>query len=38
LEAFAQTYGVKYDKAADCLTKDRDALLAFWTYPGFVER
>src|SRR5215468_2508795 len=24
------TYQVKYEKAADCLTKDRDALLAFY--------
>ena len=23
---FVETYQVKYDKAADCLTKDRDAL------------
>ena len=28
-EVFAGTYGIKYDKAVDCLTKDRDALLAF---------
>ena len=34
LEAFAETYGVKYDKAADCLTKDRDALLAFYDFPA----
>ena len=33
LEAFVETYGVKYDKAADCLTKDRDALLAFLRFP-----
>ena len=26
LKAFVETYQVKYDKAADCLTKDRDAL------------
>ena len=29
-----ETYGVKYDKAADCLTKDRDALLAFYDFPA----
>ncbi len=34
LEAFVETYGVKYDKAADCLTKDRDALLAFYDFPA----
>ena len=33
-EAFVETYGVKYDKAADCLTKDRDALLAFYDFPA----
>jgi Transposase, Mutator family len=26
--------GSKYDKAADCLTKDRDALLAFYDFPA----
>ena len=34
LEAFVETYGVKYDKAADCLTKDHDALLAFYDFPA----
>ena len=29
LEAFVETYQIKYERAADCLTKDRDALLAF---------
>ena len=29
-DAFVETWRVKYDKAADCLIKDRDALLAFW--------
>jgi putative transposase len=24
----------KYDKAVDCLTKDRDALLAFFDFPA----
>jgi transposase-like protein len=33
-EAFVETYEVKYDKAADCLTKDRDALLAFYDFPA----
>ena len=34
LEAFVETYQVKYEKAADCLTKDRDALLAFYDFPA----
>ena len=29
LETFVKTYQVKYRRAADCLIKDRDALLAF---------
>ncbi|MGB6908710.1 MAG: IS256 family transposase, partial [Methyloceanibacter sp.] len=33
-EAFAETYEVKYEKAVDCLTKDRDALLAFYDFPA----
>jgi len=32
--AFVETYGVKYDKAADCLIKDREALLAFYDFPA----
>jgi len=28
-DAFAEAWGVKYDKAVECLIKDRDALLAF---------
>ena len=34
LEAFVETYQVKYERAADCLTKDRDALLAFYDFPA----
>jgi transposase-like protein len=34
LAAFAETYGTKYEKAVDCLTKDRDALLAFYDFPA----
>jgi putative transposase len=34
LEAFVETYQVKYKRAADCLTKDRDALLAFYDFPA----
>lgn len=32
--AFIESYGRKYDKAADCLRKDRDALLAFYDFPA----
>ena len=32
--AFAASYGTKYDKAVDCLTKDRDTLLAFYDFPA----
>ena len=34
LAAFAESYGTKYEKAAECLTKDRDALLAFYDFPA----
>src|SRR5947207_1188165 len=34
LEAFVETYQVKYERAADCLTKDREALLAFYDFPA----
>src|SRR3954447_19592636 len=33
-DAFVETYGVKYDKAIECLSKDRDALLAFYDFPA----
>src|SRR5881398_2719917 len=33
-DAFVETWGVKYDKAAECLIKDRDALLAFYDFPA----
>jgi putative transposase len=33
-DAFVETWRVKYDKAAECLTKDRDALLAFYDFPA----
>jgi len=32
--AFIESYEVKYDKAAECLHKDRDALLAFYDFPA----
>jgi hypothetical protein len=34
LDAFIETHGVKYDKAAECLTKDRQALFAFCNFPA----
>jgi transposase-like protein len=32
-DAFIEIWGVKYDKAAECLIKDRDVLLAFYDFP-----
>jgi putative transposase len=34
LDAFIESYQLKYEKAADCLQKDRDALLAFYDFPA----
>jgi len=34
LDVFVETYGVKYEKAVECLTKDREALLAFYNFPA----
>jgi putative transposase len=33
-DAFVELYGVKYDKAVECLTKDRDVLLTFYDFPA----
>jgi putative transposase len=33
-DAFVESYALKYEKAADCLAKDRDALLAFYDFPA----
>ena len=33
-DALVETWGVKYDKAVECLVKDRDALLAFYDFPA----
>ncbi len=33
-DAFTETYRIKYEKAVDCLVKDRDALLAFYDFPA----
>ena len=32
MDIFAEKYGIKYEKAVTCLTKDRDALLAFYDF------
>ena len=32
--ALIETYGFKYQKAVECLTKDREALLAFYGFPA----
>jgi transposase-like protein len=34
LDAFVETWGIKYDKAVECLIKDRAALLAFYDFPA----
>src|SRR5215218_8033819 len=34
IDIFAEKYGAKYAKAAECLTKDREALLAFYDFPA----
>lgn len=34
INVFAEKYGVKYDKAVECLTKDREALLALYEFPA----
>jgi transposase-like protein len=34
LDAFTESYGIKYDKAVDCLMKDRDTLLSFYDFPA----
>jgi len=31
---FVEAYGAKYDKATDCLIKDRDRLLTFYDFPA----
>ena len=34
LAVFVEKYGAKYPRAAACLTKDREALLAFYDFPA----
>ena len=33
-DAFVETWGVKYDRAVECLIKDCEALLAFYDFPA----
>jgi transposase-like protein len=33
-DGFIECYGVKYEKAVECLAKDRQALLAFYDFPA----
>jgi len=33
-DVFVETWGVKYDKAVECLVKDRYALLTFYDFPA----
>jgi transposase-like protein len=33
-DAFVETWSIKYDKAVECLIRDRDALLAFYDFPA----
>lgn len=34
IDVFAEKYRAKHDKAVDCLTKDRETLLAFFDFPA----
>src|SRR5215212_6978376 len=34
MDVFAEKYGAKYARAAECLTKDREALLSFYDMPA----
>jgi len=34
MDTFAEKYGTKYDKAVACMTRDREALLAFFNFPA----
>ena len=33
-DGFIESYGVKYEKAVECLSKDREPLLAFYDFPA----
>ncbi len=34
IDVFTEKYGAKYDKTVECLTKDRETLLAFFDFPA----
>ncbi|OBP68188.1 hypothetical protein BAE39_26890 [Mesorhizobium loti] len=34
IAVFVDKYGAKYPKAVNCLTKDQNALLAFYDFPA----
>ena len=34
VDVFVEKYGAKYSRATECLTKDQDALLAFYDFPA----
>ena len=34
IDVFAEKYGAKYPKAVECLTTDRQTLLAFYDFPA----
>jgi hypothetical protein len=34
IDVFAEKYATKYDKAVECLTKDRNTLLALYDFPA----
>jgi transposase-like protein len=34
IDVFADKYGAKYEKAVECLTRDREALLALYDFPA----
>jgi len=34
IDMFAEKYGAEYEKAVTCVTKDREALLAFFDFPA----
>ena len=33
-DVFVEIWGVKYEKAVECLSRDRDVLLAFYDFPA----
>jgi transposase-like protein len=36
-DGFIESYGVKYEKAVECLSKDRGSLLAFYDFPAAIS-